>query len=117
MSRELTPWQFVVNCLFAAEKPVGIDDEFWKYTSISYKKLLEKLPDIEIINDYYSLEMVILHQRIFLKLNEEETTIELDRATFKDKYLEKIVNYSLDDDIKKKLPSIMKEAYNSYLKS
>jgi len=117
MSRELGPWQFVVNCLFAAEKPIGIDDEFWKYTSISYKKLLEKFPDIDIINDNYSLEKVILHQRIFLKLNEEETTIKLDKSTFKDKYLEEIVNYSLDDDIKKELPRIIKDAYNSYLKS
>lgn len=119
MCRELTPWRFVVNCLFVATKPIRIDDEFWKYTYFAAEQVKQKFENVEIVNDHYSLEDVI-YKPILLKVNNEKRTVELDKQEIRrfyageKQFLEEIVNYGLDGDIKKGLPSLMEEAYKSY---
>ena len=113
MCRELMPWKFVVNCLFVAEVPLRIDDAFWKYTYIASKKVRERLPDVDIYDDRYSLEDAML-SGLFFKIDEENRTIELDRSKIDKAFLDNIVNYSLDTDIKDALPKLVKDAYATY---
>ena len=119
MCRELTPWRFVVNCLSVATKPIRIDDEFWKYTYLAAEQVKQKFKNVEIVNDHYSLEDVI-YQPILLKVNNEKRTVELDKQEIRKfcggekQFLEEIVNYGLDRDIKEGLASLMEEAYKSY---
>ncbi|MDH4226988.1 MAG: hypothetical protein OEV59_04440 [Deltaproteobacteria bacterium] len=113
MSRELTPWRFVVNCLHVAKGPIKIDSEFWKYTSTASAAVSGSLKNVTIVSDHYSLDEVINFKPILLCIDYGKKTIELDKS-IDENYLNNIVNYGIDDDIKKKLPGIIDKAYQEF---
>lgn len=114
MCRELTPRSLVVNSLYAAVNPIPIEPDFWQYISIVSKILEERISDIEIRNDHYSIESVLWYQDPFIL--KQENTIHLNEKFRDESYFANIVNDGLDEDIKNILPSIIKEAYQIYAK-
>jgi len=114
MCRELTPWKFVINCLFFADKPLNINKEFWEYMYVASNEIKAKIKDIENYYDHYSVEAIIWHDPLFFSLNKKEETIELNKSTVDKNFLDTVVNYSIDDEIKQALPILIANAYETF---
>lgn len=110
MSRKITPWKLVVNCLYVVGRPLTIRDEFWMYIGIASGKIQNQFGNVTISDDRYSLENVLWYDNLFIKFDKDKNTVSLDRK-LTDSFVESIVNFGLDDDISKQLPSTIKEAY------
>jgi len=112
MCRELTPRSLVVNSLYGANKPILIEPDFWKYLSILSKKLKERIENITIYNDHYSIENVLWYRDHLIL--ERENTICLNDEFRNESYFKNVVNGGLDEDIRNRLPDIVREAYQIY---
>jgi len=115
MCKELTPWRFIVNCLYHANRPLKLDSEFWGYTSEVSGKLQAKIDDVEIYDDHYSIENIIAYNPLLIIVDLKKQTIRLDDRV-NEKYLNDFVNCSLDKNIKKRLPRLIEGVFNKKYK-
>ncbi|MFH1801607.1 MAG: hypothetical protein ABH804_02110 [archaeon] len=111
MVRKLGHWRFMINCLFATDRPLSLDNEFWEYIYHSSESAKKRFPDINIERDRYGFTSYILRLPHLLKVDRNKKTIELDKSVVDEDYLYNLVNYSLDKDIKDGLPQLLKEVY------
>ncbi len=125
MSREITPWKFVVNALYEIKdlenyKPLslnheeGINSYFWRFTEILSGYLRKGLKNTTIIDDRTSIEKVLSNDPLFVNINNQKVNV-AERLT--NEFLENEINKCLDDDIKEKLPVLIKKAYIDMQKS
>jgi len=124
MGREITSWNFTANILYAAERPISLENEFSDYSDIAEDKIKEMFPDVDINIYPHGLRDHIFCNPTFFKIDKKNDTIELDRDKVakslmamneKTTFLEGIVNYGLDEDIKGELPILMRNAYQEFI--
>lgn len=110
MCKEINPWNFVVNALYAArdKTPLSLNSQntyyFWKYTLIAFKKLRKELRNVCLYLDRHSLENVLWNDNLYIKI--EDDTLRIDNKVDID-----IVNEYLDPSVRKKLSKIFLDAY------
>ena len=117
MSREITPWKFVVNSLYVIkdEEPLslnlddGLQKYFWRFTFLVSDLLRKHLKNVMIFDDRHSIENVLWNNNLFIKIDGQRIVI-AERLTYD--FLKNNINEYLDNDIKDSLPNLIKMAYD-----